>query len=113
LASDLVVPAMTGSPTGTDFTWLKELHKNIWKIEERRPTLFQEVEVTYADYAALQKHLKDLHSDHDSPDYDGGKRDVLDVKLDFLRTLTPRQTDDDDSQAKTTILKLNHCSHLF
>jgi hypothetical protein len=58
--------------------------------------------VTQADFAALQKRLKELHSDRDSPDYDGTKYDVLSVKLDFLRSLpsvealSPRHADDSD-----------------
>jgi len=73
----------------TDLPWLEDVHSKIWNREDLRPQLFRKVEVTQADYAALQKCLKELHSDRDSPDYDGTKPDVLSVKLDFLRSLTP------------------------
>jgi hypothetical protein len=52
----------------------------------------------------LQERLKELHSDRDSPDYDGTKPDVLRVKLDSLRSLTPaealspRHLEDDDDR---------------
>jgi hypothetical protein len=87
-------------PKLTDLPWLKELHSKIWNRGDRKPTLFRRVEVTQAHYAALQKRLKELHSDRDSPDYDGTKLDVLSVKLDFLRPLTPAEAlsprDNDD-----------------
>jgi hypothetical protein len=65
-------------------------------------TLFREVEITRAHYAELQERLKELHPDRDSPNYDGTKLDVLNVKLDFLRSLTPglspRQSDGNDDR---------------
>jgi len=93
--------------------WLEEVHSKIWNHKDLKPTLFRKVEVTQAHYAALQERLKELHSDRDSPDYDGTKPDVLSVKPDFLRSLTPaevlsprhpsgnddRVDDDDDSEA--------------
>jgi len=63
------------------------------------------VEVTRAHYDVLQNRLKELHSDRDSPGYDGTKPDVRSVKLGFLRSLTPTETlrpddsDGDDSEA--------------
>jgi hypothetical protein len=55
----------------TDLPWLRELHSKIWNRKDLIPQLFRTVEVTQAHYAALQKRLKDLHSDRDSPDYNG------------------------------------------
>jgi hypothetical protein len=78
-------------PGLTDLPWLEEVHSKIWNRKDLRPQLFRKVEVTHAHYATLQKHLKELHSDRDSPDYDGNKLDVLSVKLDFLRSLTPAE----------------------
>ena len=74
-----------------DLRWLMEVHKKIWKQEGLESELFRKVEVTQEDYVELQKRLKELHPDHDSPDYDGSKPglDVLVVKLDFLRSLKP------------------------
>jgi hypothetical protein len=100
-------------PELADLPWLEEVHSKIWNRKDLRPQLFRKVEVTQAHYAALQKRLKELHSDRDSPDYDGTKSDVLSVKLDFLRSLAPaedlsprhpndnddRVEDDDDSRA--------------
>jgi hypothetical protein len=87
-------------PKLTDLPWLKELHPKIWNREDRKPTLFRRVEVTQAHCAALHKRMKELHSDGDSPDYDGTKPDVLSVKLEFLRSLTPAEAlsprDNDD-----------------
>jgi hypothetical protein len=112
-------------PKLTDLPWLEEVHSKIWNRKDLRPQLFRNVEVTQAHYAALQKRLKELHSDRDSPDYDGAKPDVLSVKLDFLRSLTPAEafatTSHHDMstttmirrQATRTILKLNHSSHPF
>ena len=88
-----------------------EIHSKIWGRKDLIPQLFRTVEVTQAHYTALQKRLKVLHSDRDSPDYDGSKPDVLRVKLDFLRSLTPaealshpddndRVDDDDGSEAR-------------
>ncbi len=91
-------------PELTDLPWLEEVHSKIWNRKDLRPQLFRKVEVTQAHYAALQKRLKELHSDRDSPDYDGTKTDVLSVKLDFLRSLPPAEAlsprhDDYDSEA--------------
>ncbi|KAF8505817.1 hypothetical protein F5888DRAFT_1604032, partial [Russula emetica] len=100
-------------PKLTDLPWLEEVHSKIWNRKDLRPQLFLEVEVTQAHYTALQKRLKELHSDRDSPGYNGSKLDVLRVKLDFLRSLTPEEAlspryhddnddrvdDDDDSEA--------------
>ena len=74
-----------------DLPWLKEVHKKIWNQKGLRPELFRKVEATQADYTALQKRLKEFHPDRDSPDYDSNKRDVLSIKLDFLRSLTPAE----------------------
>lgn len=88
-----------------DLSWLKEVHQNIWNKERLRPTLFRKVEVTEADYTALQERLKKLHSDRDEPDYNGSKRDVLRVKLDFLHSFDqveasrPQHPDDDDNSS--------------
>ena len=98
--------------------WLSELHKKIWNKKDLRPNLFRTVKVTLADYAAMQKRLKDLHPDRDLPDYDGNEDQigVLSVKLDFLRSLPsvssakasptkgsssrhPDHSDDEDSEA--------------
>jgi hypothetical protein len=71
--------------------------------------------VTQAHYDVLQRRLKELHPDRDSPDYEGTQPDVLSVKLDFLRSLTPteassprlpdgnddRVDDDNDSEASS------------
>jgi hypothetical protein len=77
-----------------ELLWLKEIHNKIWNQERLRPVLFREVEATQADYAALQERLKELHSDRDSPGYNGNKNkiDVLRVKLDFLRSHTSAKT---------------------
>jgi hypothetical protein len=95
----------------TDFPWLEELHSKIWERKDLTPTLFREVEVTQAHYAELQERLKELHPDRDSPNYNGAKLNVQNVKLDFLLSLTPgllprhpdgsddRVDDDDDSGA--------------
>jgi hypothetical protein len=93
-------------PKLIDLPWLEELHLKIWNRKDRRPQLFRTVEVTQAHYAALQECLKELHSDRDSPDYDGSKPDVLNVKLDFLRSLPPaddRIEDDYDSEASNEV----------
>jgi hypothetical protein len=95
-----------GDPKLIDLPWLEELHLKIWNRKDRRPQLFRTVEVTQAHYTALQERLKELHSDRDSPDYDGSKPDVLNVKLDFLRSLPPaddRIEDDYDSEASNEV----------
>ena len=52
----------------------------------------------------MQKRPKERYSDRDSPDYDGKDPDVLNVKLDFLLSLTqvayssPRHPDDSASR---------------
>ena len=74
-----------------DLPWLKEVHSKIWNREDLRPQLFRKVKVTQEDYFALKTQLKELHPDRDSPDYDGTKLDVLSVKLNFLRSLTPAE----------------------
>jgi hypothetical protein len=100
-------------PPRLHLPWLEEVHSKIWNHKDLKPTLFRKVEVTQAHYAAFQERLKELHLNRDSPDYDGTKPDVLSVKLDFLRSLTPaevlsprhpdgnddRVDDDDDSEA--------------
>jgi hypothetical protein len=63
----------TDDPKLTDLPWLEEVHSKIWNRKDLRPQLFRNVDVTQAHYAALQKRLKELHSDRDSPDYDGTK----------------------------------------
>jgi hypothetical protein len=75
-------------PKHTHLAWLNEIHRNIWNQQSRRSELFREVNVTKADYTALQDRLKKLHSDRDEPDYDGSKDDVLSEKLNFLRPLS-------------------------
>jgi len=94
----------------TDLPWLKEFHAKIWDRKRLKPQLFRKVEVTQAHYAALQKNLKKLYSDRDSPDYDSHCNDVLSVKLNLLRSLPPADPllkqhpddndddDDDDSE---------------
>jgi len=97
-------------PEFTDLPWLEEVRSKIWNRNDLRPQLFRKLEVTQVHYIALQERLKELHPDRDSPDYDGTKPDVLRVKLDFLRSLTPAEAlslphpddnvdDDDDSEA--------------
>ncbi len=87
----------------TDLPWLEEVRSKIWNRKGLKPQLFRKVKVTREDYAALQERLKELHPDRDSPDYNGAKPDVLSVKLDFLRTLTPakdlplQRPDDNDN----------------
>ena len=76
-------------PNLSDLPWLKEIHSKLWNRDDLRPELFRTVEVTQAHYTALQDRLKKLHSDRDSPGYNGIKSDVLRVKLDFLRSFTP------------------------
>jgi hypothetical protein len=93
-----------GNWENDNLPWLEEVHSKIWNRKDLRPQLFRKVEVTQAHYAALQKRLKELHSDRDSPDYDGTRPDVLSVKLDFLRSLPPAEAlsprhDDYDSEA--------------
>ena len=90
--------------------WLMELHSKIWNHEEFRPQLFRKVKVTRGDYAALQNRLKELHSDRDSLDYSVDKTGVLDVKLKFLRSLTPvdencemETSEDGDSEAMNEV----------
>ena len=76
--------------------WLEELQSRIWNREELRPQLFRRVKITQAHYTALQKRLKELHSDRDLLDY-CGTSNVLRVKLDFLRLL-PQHPDDNDNR---------------
>ena len=84
-------PRAADHPELIDLPWLEEFHSKIWNRKDLRPQLFRNVKVTYAHYVALQERLKELHSDRDSPDYDGTKPDVLSVKLDFLRSFTPAE----------------------
>jgi hypothetical protein len=83
-----------------DLPWLEEVHSKIWNRKDLGRELFPNVKVTQADYAALQKRPKELHSDRDSLNYDGNKPDILSVKLEFLRSLpsvealSPRDADD-------------------
>jgi hypothetical protein len=72
-------------PISSDLPWLTEVHTKIWKKEGFRSLLFREVEVTYSDYTALQKNLKNQHPDRDESDYNGSDTDALTVKLDYLR----------------------------
>jgi hypothetical protein len=72
----------------TDLPWLKELHAKIWNRKRLKPLLFRKVEVTQAHCAALERNLKKVYSDRDSPGYDG-YHDVLNVKLNLLRLLPP------------------------
>ena len=92
-------------------SWLEVIHSKLWNREDLRPQLFRKVEVTQAHYAALQKRLKELHSDRDSPDYNGTKPDVLSVKLDFLRSLSPLSPVPEASNEEVPRLKLDHSSH--
>jgi hypothetical protein len=92
-------PRAADEPKLSDLPWLEEIRSKLWNREDRRPQLFRNVKVTQADYAALQELLKELHSDRDTPDYDGTKPDVLSVKLNFLRSLP----DDNDASASLQI----------
>ena len=77
-------------------TWLEELHKKIWNRKDRIPQLFNKVKVTQADYTALQERLNELHPGRESLDYRGIWFDVLDAKLEFLRSLPHLDYNDDD-----------------
>jgi len=91
----------------TDLPWLTEVHPKIWNQKDLRPQLFRGVEVTREHYVTLQQRLKELHPDRDSPDYDSTNPDVLSVKLDLLRSLTPaealspRHCDEDELEIKS------------
>ena len=76
--------------------WLAELHTEIWSCKELKRQLFRKVKVTQADYTALQERLNELHLDRDSPNYDGTSDDVLNAKLEFLRSLPQLDYDDDE-----------------
>ncbi len=86
----------------TDLPWLEDVHSKIWNRKDLKPQLFREVKVTRGDYTALQERLKELQPDRASPDYDGSKADVRNVKLKFLRALPdlppPRHPDDNDDR---------------
>jgi hypothetical protein len=75
-----------------DCPWLKELHSKIWNNEHLKPTLFRKVEITRAQYDALQDCLNQKYPDRDTEEYDGTTHDVLSDKLDVLKwtqKLTP------------------------
>jgi len=72
-----------------DCPWLEEVHSKIWNKKELEPELFQKVKVTQAHYIELQTRLKEQHSDRDLPEYGRKSHNVLSVKLDFLRSITP------------------------
>ena len=69
--------------------WLVELHSKIWGRQDLLPKLFREVEVTVKHYDALQKRLKELRPNRDSPDYNGDVDPVLSTKLDILLSYEP------------------------
>ena len=71
-------------PMPAELSWITEVHKKIWVQEIIRPELFRRVEVTQADYTALQELLKTRHSDRDEPDYHDNDSEVLSVKLSFF-----------------------------
>ena len=98
---------MADSP---DSPWLEEVHSKIWNRKELEPELFRKVKVTQAHYIELQTCLKEQRSDRDLPEYNGKSHNVLSVKLDFLRSISPlfrwhadkdevRVDYDDDSEA--------------
>jgi hypothetical protein len=82
-----------------------ELHSKIWGRQDLLPKLFREVEVTVEHYDALQKRLKELRPDRDSPDYNGDVDTVLSTKLDILLSyeppmLTPAHPDNQQTGSK-------------
>ena len=89
----------------SDLPWLKEFHKNIWNQTSLRPKLFRRVEVTQANYTTLQERLKELRSDRDEQGCDDKKPDVLDVKLEFLQSLSPAK--DSSSSASPDVTPLS------
>ena len=69
--------------------WLEEVRSKVWKRKDLEPVLFRTVKVTRHHYTELQKRLEGQHPDRDSPGYDGREHNVQDIKLDFLRSITP------------------------
>jgi len=67
--------------------WLEDLRSRIWGHKELRPQIFRTVKVTRAHYNVLQRRLKELYADRDSPGYNGTKANCLQIQLDFLRSL--------------------------
>jgi hypothetical protein len=98
-------------PKHTHLVWLNELHGKIWNQQSRRPELFRGVNVTEADYTALQERLKELHPDRDEPDYDGSKHDVLSEKLNFLRPLSSAKGSSEASSAKASSAVVSSSPH--
>ena len=81
---------------------MKEVRSKIWNEERLVPQLFRRVEVTLAHYTELQRRLNEQYSDRDSPEYDGRKHNVRDVKLDLLRSIppsSPQHPDNNEDQA--------------
>jgi len=84
-----------------DYPWLEEVRSKVWKKKQLERDLFREVKVTQAHYTELQERLNEQHPDRDSPEYDGRKHDVRNVKLDVLRLIpgkgfSPRHPDNED-----------------
>jgi hypothetical protein len=96
-----------GQRSGADdeqgLLWLKQVRSKIWgRKKDLGPKLFRTVKVTRACYAELQMRLKEKHPGRDAPDYNGGKHDIRDVKINVLQSLPdfppPRHPDDNHNR---------------
>jgi hypothetical protein len=96
-----------------DLLWLQELHERIWNRADLKPELFYSVEVTRTHYDALQASLKRKYPNRDLPTYNGS-RNVLNSKLEILKSTTPADVGDGssvDSEANEEDLdsEVNRC----
>lgn len=68
--------------------WLHELHKKLWGREELLDQVFRAVDLTEKDFVELQSELHNLNPSRNHARYLSTKENILDAKIDFLRSRT-------------------------
>lgn len=70
--------------------WLEELHSKLWGREDLLNQVFRSVDLTKKDFVELQSNLHGLNPSRNCKSYKSNKKNILDVKIDFLRSRTAR-----------------------